>query len=129
MSESTDTSFEEQSLPVHDGRILAMDQAERKAFTRWCENAEWDWSIWCGKWARSTLHSDWGFRPDALDKEHSRPRVLLATGKVDHLTPVTYAHYLAANYENVWFKDIDGGHLGILYHLDEIWADFLADER
>lgn len=23
MSESTDTSFEEQSLPVHDGRILA----------------------------------------------------------------------------------------------------------
>lgn len=77
----------------------------------------------------ATLHSDWSFRPDALDKEHSRPRVLLATGKVDHLTPVTYAHYLAANYENAWFKDIDGGHLGILYHLDEIWADFLADER
>lgn len=118
-----------------------MDQAERKVFTRWCENAEWDWSIWCGKWARCSqkvssslvknlcLRQPLCTRPDALDKEHSRPRVLLATGKVDHLTPVTYAHYLAANYENAWFKDIDGGHLGILYHLDEIWADFLADER
>ncbi|OJA11032.1 hypothetical protein AZE42_13165, partial [Rhizopogon vesiculosus] len=62
-------------------------------------------------------------------EEHSRPHVLLAAAKDDHLTPVAYAHYLAANYKNVRMKYVDGGHLAIMYHMDEVWAEFLANEK
>ncbi|KAG1752782.1 Alpha/Beta hydrolase protein [Suillus lakei] len=123
-----------------------MDQAEREVLTRWCEEhgtvpedvvqgiCETAMKSVSKSWEGFTLtppllHSDWGFRPDALDEEHSRPHILITAGKVDHLTPVTYARYLAANYKNVRIKDFDGGHFGILYHMDEVWTEFLADEQ
>jgi pimeloyl-ACP methyl ester carboxylesterase len=123
-----------------------MDQAERDRFKRWSEErgralGETERGMaenlvksvsksWVGFMLMPPiLHSDWGFRPDELDEEHSRPHVLITTSKDDHLTPPAYAHYLAANYKNVRIKDIDGGHLGILYYIDDVWAEFLADEQ
>ncbi|KAG1755561.1 Alpha/Beta hydrolase protein [Suillus lakei] len=123
-----------------------MDQAEREAFAKWCEERgrvpEEAVRKMAGNVMKSIskswegflltpplLHSDWGFRPDALDEEHSRPRVLLTASKDDHMSPVAYAQYLAANYKNARIKHIDGGHLSILYHMDEVWAEFLADEQ
>ncbi|KAG2122471.1 Alpha/Beta hydrolase protein [Suillus clintonianus] len=114
-----------------------MDQAEQEMFARWSEkhgtvpeNVVRRMGEGCVKSVSKSwegfmltlplLHSDWGFRPDALDEEHSRPRVLLTAGKDDHMTPVTYAHYLAANYKNARIKDIGGGHMSMLYKNDEL---------
>jgi pimeloyl-ACP methyl ester carboxylesterase len=123
-----------------------MDQAERETFARWCEargrapgetergmaenSVKSVSKSWVGPMLMpSILHSDWGFRPDELDEEHSRPHVLITASKDDHMTPVAYAQYLAANYKNARIKHIDGGHLSVLYHTDEIWAEFLAEEQ
>ncbi|KAG0704511.1 Alpha/Beta hydrolase protein [Suillus ampliporus] len=123
-----------------------MDQAEREEFARWSEErgrvpedtvrtmAENVIKSTSKSWegfmlTPSLLHSDWGFRPDALDEEHSRPRILLTASKDDHMSPVAYAHYLAANYKNARIKDVDGGHMSSSYYMDEVWAEFLADEQ
>ncbi|KAG0694125.1 Alpha/Beta hydrolase protein [Suillus ampliporus] len=123
-----------------------MDQAERDVFARWCERRgrvlEHAVRSMAENIVKSTsksweglmltpplLHSDWGFRPDALDEEHSRPHVLLTASKDDHITPMAYAHYLAANYKNARIKNLDGGHLSIIFHMDDVWAEFLADEQ
>ncbi|KAG0705532.1 Alpha/Beta hydrolase protein [Suillus ampliporus] len=135
---------------MFQGHFDRMDQAEREMFEKWCER--------CGKTPEDTartyvqtlarskvkstskswegfmlmtplLHSDWGFRPDALDEEHSRPRVLLTASKDDILSPIGYAHYLAATYKNARIKDIQGRHLSIVHQMDEVWAEFLADEQ
>ncbi|KAG0700494.1 Alpha/Beta hydrolase protein [Suillus ampliporus] len=123
-----------------------MDRADREVFARWCEG--------CGRVPEDTvqnlaenkikstskswegfmlmtplLHSNWGFRPDALDEEHSRPRVLITASKDDILSPMAYAHYLAANYKNARIKDVNGRHLSMIYQMDEVWAEFLADEK
>ncbi|KAG2146689.1 Alpha/Beta hydrolase protein [Suillus clintonianus] len=123
-----------------------MDQKEREVFAKWSEEhgkvpedtvrrmAENSMKSISKSWegfmlTPPLLHSDWGFRPDGLDKEHSRPHVLIVACKDDHMSPVAYAHYLAANYKNARVKIADGGHLGIMYHMDEVWAEFLADEQ
>jgi len=123
-----------------------MDQAERETFARWCEargrapgetergmaenSVKSVSKSWVGPMLMpSILHSDWGFRPDELDEEHSRPHILIAASQDDHMAPVAYAQYLAANYKNARIKHIDGGHLSALYHMDEIWAEFLAEEQ
>ncbi|KAI9574537.1 hypothetical protein HD554DRAFT_2047733 [Boletus coccyginus] len=97
-----------------------MDEAEREDFARWRAKegmaegeAERRFATnavrsvaksWEGfKLMPSVLHSDWGFKPDALDDEHSRPFVML----------------------NTKVKTLRGGHIGVLYHLDDIWAEFL----
>ncbi|KIK96951.1 hypothetical protein PAXRUDRAFT_137309 [Paxillus rubicundulus Ve08.2h10] len=74
----------------------------------------------------SVLHSDWGFRPDALDEEHSRPLVTLVTTVGDRHIPGAWSRYLAGTYQNTNLKVLQGGHLGILYHLDDIWGEVLA---
>lgn len=74
----------------------------------------------------SVLHSDWGFRPDGLDEEHSRPFVMLVTSPGDKEAPQAWTEYLAACYKNTKVKTLRGGHIGILYHLDDVWAEFLA---
>ncbi|KAG1755835.1 Alpha/Beta hydrolase protein [Suillus lakei] len=122
-----------------------MDQAEREAFAKWSEErgkvpedlvrkmAENVLKSTSKSWegfmlTPPLLHSDWGFQPDALDEEHSRPRVLITASKDDHMSPVAYAYYLAATYKNARIKHIDGGHMSVSYHMDEVWAEFLADE-
>jgi len=123
-----------------------MDQEERGTFARWreaCGRAPGETerrmavnvvkstsTSWAGfMLVPSVLHSDWGFHPGQLDEEHSRPHVLITASKDDHMAPVGYVEYLAANYKNVRVKHVDGGHLSVLYHLEEVWAEFLVDER
>ncbi|KAG0708443.1 Alpha/Beta hydrolase protein [Suillus ampliporus] len=123
--QGANTETAEASLRVQFDR---MDQAEREVFSRWCERYGITPKDKGFMLMTPLLHSDWGFRPDALDEEHSRPRVLLAVSKDDDTCPMAYAHYLAANYKNARIKDIDGGHLSVEYQMDELWAEFLADE-
>lgn len=125
---------------VFDG----MDQAEREEFAKWCEECGMVPGDYVRKMAQnsmksiskswegfmltpSLLHSDWGFQPDALDEEHSRPPILLTASNDDDMTPVAYAHYLAASYKNARIKHLDGGHMSTLYHMDEVWTEFLAE--
>ncbi|KAF8558844.1 alpha/beta-hydrolase [Imleria badia] len=120
-----------------------MDAAEREEFAQWrakngiaegeterrfAENvARSVATSWEGfKLMSSVLHSDWGFRPDALDEEHSRPFVMLVTSLGDKEAPQAWTEYLAASYQNTKIKTLRGGHIGILYHMDEVWGEFLA---
>ncbi|KAG2158804.1 Alpha/Beta hydrolase protein [Suillus bovinus] len=123
-----------------------MDQAEREEFAKWSEERGMVPDDTVRTMAKNVmkstskswegfmltpplLHSDWGFRPDALDEDHSRPPILLTASKDDHMTPVAYAYYLAANYKNARIKHVDGGHMSTLYYMDEVWTEFLADEQ
>ncbi|KAG1780135.1 Alpha/Beta hydrolase protein [Suillus placidus] len=140
------TTIEGAEASLRETVFDEMDQAEREEFAKWSEEhgmvpedtvrkmAENVMKSTSKSWAGfmltpSLLHSDWGFRPDALDEEHSRPPVLFTASKDDHMSPVAYTHYLAANYKNARIKHVDGGHMSILYHMDEVWAEFLADEQ
>jgi len=119
-----------------------MDEAEKEDFAQWrakegiaegeterrfaanavCSVAK----SWEGfKLMSSVLHSDWGFEPSALDDEHSRPFVMLVTCTGDKETPEAWTQYLAASYRNTKVKTLRGGHIGVLYHLDDVWAEFL----
>lgn len=60
------------------------------------------------------FHSDWDFRPDELDEEHSRPHVLTVASKDDPTNPAS-VQYLAANY------NVDsGGYLSIMCYVGRI---------
>ncbi|KAI9574538.1 Alpha/Beta hydrolase protein [Boletus coccyginus] len=119
-----------------------MDEAEKEDFARWWAKegrAEGETErrfatnvvrsvakSWEGfKLMPSVLHSDWGFKPDALDDEHARPFVMLVTCTGDKMAPEAWTQYLAASYRNTKVKTLRGGHIGVLYHMDDIWAEFL----
>lgn len=120
-----------------------MDEAEKEEFSRWraekgiaegeterrfAKNAVRSVAkSWEGfKFMVPVLHSDWGFRPDALDEEHSRPFVTLVTSSGDEDAPKEWTQYLAASYKNTKVTTLHGGHICVLYHLDDIWAELLA---
>lgn len=71
-----------------------------------------------------TLHSDWGFRPDQLDEEHSRRPVLVAASTHDELG-ADMANWLKATYKNAHLRWIEGGHLSSLYVMDDLWKEFI----
>jgi len=119
-----------------------MDEAEREEFAQWRARegiAEGETErrmatnvvrsvarSWEGfKLMSLVLHSDWGFRPDALDEEHSRPFVMLVTSPEDKDAPEGWTQYLAESYKNTKVKTVHGGHISILYHLEGVWAEFL----
>lgn len=120
-----------------------MDEAEREEYAQWrAKNgiAEGETerrlagnvvrsvaTSWEGfKLMSPVLHSDWGFQPDALDDDHSRAFVMLVTSPGDKEAPQAFTEYLAASYKNTKIKTLRGGHIGALYHMDEILAEFLA---
>ena len=120
-----------------------MDEEEKDEFTRWRTKegiAEGETErrfaanavrsvarSWEGfKLMPLVLHSDWGFRPDALDDEHSRPFVILVTSHGDKEAPEAWTQYLAATYKNTKVTTLHGGHISVLYHLEDLWAEFLA---
>lgn len=140
------TTIEGAEASLRETVFDTMDQAEREEFAKWSEERGMVPGDTVRKMAKNVmrsiskswagfmltpplLHSDWGFRPDALDEEHSRPPVLLTASKGDDMSPVAYAHYLAANYKNARIKHVEGGHMSISYYMDEVWAEFLADEQ
>lgn len=71
------------------------------------------------------LHSDWGFRPDVLDADHTKRPVLVVGSAGDTMTPDAMAKWLAATYKNSKYKSISGGHLAAMFHLNEIFSEFL----
>ncbi|KAG6378189.1 Alpha/Beta hydrolase protein [Boletus reticuloceps] len=81
------------------------------------------------KLTSSVLHADWGFRPDGLDEEHSRPSVMFVTNPGDKEAPQAWTEYLAACYKNVKVKTVGGSHIGTLLYMDEIWGEFLAEVK
>lgn len=119
-----------------------MDEAELAAFKKWREDTgraegEFEKSMaenamrsvaktWDGFLeAPGILHSDWGFHPATLDEEHAKP-ILIVSSQGDDMAPVNIAEWLAANYKNSRLKVVDGGHLAIVYHLEEVWEELLA---
>ncbi|RDB22740.1 hypothetical protein Hypma_010358 [Hypsizygus marmoreus] len=70
-------------------------------------------------------HSDWGFRPDALDADHARRPIMVVASVGDTMAPDAMAKWLVANYKNAKLKSVTGGHLASLFHLDEIYEEFL----
>ncbi|KAH7924041.1 alpha/beta-hydrolase [Leucogyrophana mollusca] len=117
-----------------------MGEAERKEFAQWRDAQRLEEGETERKMARNVMRSvatswdglllmpqaDWGFRPGGLDEEHSRPPILITSSKDDQMSPEGFAKYLVANYKNARMKSVGGGHLSILYHLDEVWTEFLA---
>ena len=74
-------------------------------------------------------HSGWGgVCPDKLDDEHAHRPVLIVASRADHLAPAYMADWLAKNYRNAKLKFIEGGHIAAIFHLDEIWDEFLSLE-
>jgi pimeloyl-ACP methyl ester carboxylesterase len=75
------------------------------------------------------LNGDWGWggkKLGELDKEHTEGRsVLLVAGRDDTMTPPAWAEYLATKYPNARLKTVVGGHLAALFHMEEIWKEFL----
>jgi len=75
------------------------------------------------------LHGDWGWggkKLGELDEEHTEGRsVLVVSSGEDDITPAAWADYLAAKYPNARVKKTHGGHLSALFHMDEIWKEFL----
>ncbi|KAJ6595903.1 Alpha/Beta hydrolase protein [Mycena vulgaris] len=73
-------------------------------------------------------HSDWGFRPDALDDEHTTDRpIIIAASEQDDLGP-DMANWLKANYRNSKLKWVPGKHLSTMYEMDNLWAELLEKE-
>ncbi|KAJ6531625.1 Alpha/Beta hydrolase protein [Mycena vulgaris] len=73
------------------------------------------------------LHSDWGFRPELLDDEHTKGRpIMIAASTGDELGP-DMANWLKANYKNSKLKIIPGKHLSTVYEMDNLWAELLQD--
>ncbi|KAH0840067.1 hypothetical protein J3R83DRAFT_1034 [Lanmaoa asiatica] len=103
---------------------IAEGETERRFATNAMRSVATSWEGF--KLMSFVLHSDWGFRPDALDEEHSRPFVMLVTGPGDKEAPEAWTQYLAASYKNTKVKTLHGGHISILYHMEDVWAEFLA---
>lgn len=121
-----------------------MDEAEREEYAQWwaregiaegeterryAENTVRSVAkSWEGfKLMSLVLQSDWGFRPDALNEEHSRPFVMFVTSPGDKHAPQAWTEYLAASYKNTKVKTLRGGHICVLYHMNDVLAEFLKD--
>jgi pimeloyl-ACP methyl ester carboxylesterase len=75
------------------------------------------------------LHSDWDWNnrtSGETGNDHTKERkVLIVGGKDDELTPLEWEEYLVSKYPNARSKWFVGGHVAALFHMDEIWTDFL----
>ncbi|KAG8215389.1 Alpha/Beta hydrolase protein [Butyriboletus roseoflavus] len=103
---------------------IAEGEAERKFATNAVRSVANSWEGF--RFMPLILHSDWGFRPDALDEEHSRPFVMLVTSSGDKEAPEAWTQYLAVTYKNTKVKTLRGGHISVLYHLGDVLEEFLA---
>jgi pimeloyl-ACP methyl ester carboxylesterase len=70
------------------------------------------------------LHSDWGFDPRTLDKDHAKP-VLVVSGAADDMGGATN-QWIADNYANATFRTVPGGHIAGLFYMDELWDQLVA---
>ena len=71
------------------------------------------------------LHSDWGgYSPADLDEEHSKPVLLFLTKEDWEMTRM--GEWLASKLKNVRIRYGEGGHVGSLFIMDDIWKDFMS---
>ena len=75
--------------------------------------------------APDVIHEDWGFNPAQLDEEHNKRPIFIVTSDGDTMTPDANAKWLAASYKNSRYLSLPGGHIAALYHLDDLWKQFL----
>lgn len=70
-------------------------------------------------------HSDWGgYSPGDLDNEHSKPVLLFLTKEDWEMTRM--GEWLASKLKNARVRYGEGGHVGSLFVMDDIWADFMS---
>ncbi|KAJ6629136.1 Alpha/Beta hydrolase protein [Mycena sp. CBHHK59/15] len=70
-------------------------------------------------------HSGWdAFYPDKLDEEHVKPVLIVASTR-DNNTPPDMPLWLAKTLQGATLKVVDGGHMGAMFHMDEIWKQVL----
>lgn len=81
---------------------------------------------WAGFHATAdVIHSDWGFNPATLDDEHAKSPILVVVTYQDKDT-LRLGEWLVANYKNAHARYEEGGHIGSMFVMDDIWADFLG---
>ncbi|KAL0571796.1 hypothetical protein V5O48_010170 [Marasmius crinis-equi] len=71
------------------------------------------------------LHSDWGFVPNQLDKEHVKRPLMIVASESDPLGP-HMATWMGENYKNSTLKWLDGGHIAGTYALTDLWREMFA---
>ena len=71
------------------------------------------------------LHSDWGgYNPTKLDGEHAKPAMFVLT-KEDKETK-WMGEWLASKLPGSSIRYEEGGHVGSLFVMDDIWEDFMT---
>ena len=75
--------------------------------------------------AADVIHEDWGFNPALLDDEHNKRPIFIVASDGDTMTPDANAKWLEAAYKNSRYKSISGGHIAALYHMNDLWKQFL----
>ncbi|KAL1412268.1 hypothetical protein Q8F55_000011 [Vanrija albida] len=83
----------------------------------------WDWFLGIS----DVLHSDWGFVPTRLDKDHAKP-VLVVGSETDQLGG-GMNEWLVANYKPSAVKNVPGGHIGGMFFIDDIFNELLEFSR
>ena len=75
--------------------------------------------------APDAIHEDWGFNPAQLDEEHNKRPIFIVTTDGDTMAPDMNAKWLAASYKNSRYQSLPGGHIGVIYHINDLWRQFL----
>jgi pimeloyl-ACP methyl ester carboxylesterase len=119
-----------------------MKEEERAAFTKWKEdNGKEDGELerqfaenakksvqytWEGFMETAdVIHEDWGFNPALLDEEHNKRPIFIVTADEDTMAPDANAKWLAASYKNSRYRSISGGHIAGIFHINDLWREFL----
>ncbi|KAF8074874.1 Alpha/Beta hydrolase protein [Lyophyllum atratum] len=124
-----------------------MGAEEKEAYSAWREKNGYEEGQLCREMAENNrrsvektwegfmstaevLHSDWGWEKKLgeLDEDHTLGRkVLIVGGTEDDGTTIEWGKYLASKYANARIKIVTGGHISVIFSIDEIWAEFMED--
>ena len=99
-------------------------QVEREFAENMMKSVQYTWEG-CMETA-DVIHSDWGFNPAILDEEHNKRPIFLVSNDGDTMAPDANAKWLAASYKNSRYRSISGGHLAGMYHMNDLWSQFLG---
>jgi predicted alpha/beta hydrolase family esterase len=69
------------------------------------------------------LNEDWGFSLP-LDEEHSRCKVIVVASTKDTIGK-GMAEFVAQSHPNSQLKVVEGGHIGVLPHINSLWKELL----
>ncbi|THV08707.1 alpha/beta-hydrolase [Dendrothele bispora CBS 962.96] len=103
---------------------LAPGQFEREMAENAMKSFSKTWSGFIE--AADVIHSDWLFKPDELDEEHSKRPIVIVPSSQDELGP-EIAKWLASNYKNSTLRWVHGSHIAAAYEIDDIWQSVLVN--